>query len=358
MKVSKIYTKILLATLAVGASMNSYSGNEDRVGSAGATELLINPWGRSAAFGSAGVASGEGLSSIYTNIAGLAFTNKTQIVFDYNNWLGGSGISVNSAGIAQRINETTVLSLGVVGLTMGDIEITTEDQPEGGIGYFSPKLSNINLGFAHEFSNSIYAGLNVKAISNSISNVRTNSVAFDAGIKYVTGEEDQIKFGITLKNVGPSMTAKGDGLAYQMIYEESGEEATVEQRSQSYELPSLLALGASYDFNFTEVSKLTIAGAFYANSFSNDQISLGADYGMEIDKAAFHVTAGYVYEKGIFSQEIAYGSRLTALSGFSAGLSVDARMGENDNRIGFQYAYRTANPFNGIHTIGVTLDIR
>ena len=50
-------------------------------------------------------------------------------------------------------------------------------------------------------------------ISESISNLKANGVALDAGIRYVTGEQDQIKFGIALKNVGPVMRFKGDGLA-------------------------------------------------------------------------------------------------------------------------------------------------
>ncbi len=44
-------------------------------------------------------------------------------------------------------------------MNFGDIDITTEDLPEGGIGTFSPKLTTINLGYAKEFSNSIYGGL-------------------------------------------------------------------------------------------------------------------------------------------------------------------------------------------------------
>jgi histidinol phosphatase-like PHP family hydrolase len=79
-----------------------------------------------------------------------------------------------------------------------------------------------------------------------------NGVAIDAGIRYVTGEQDQIKFGITLKNVGPTMRFKGDGLATQINYVSTGGKATLEQRSQAFEMPSLLAIGGSYDFIFNK----------------------------------------------------------------------------------------------------------
>ena len=358
MKMQNILSKTILSALALSLSVTTFAGNKDRIGSAGATELLINPWARGAAFGDAGVSCGNGLSAIYTNIAGLAFTDKTEIIFDRTSWLGGSGISINAAGLAQRISESTVLSVAVMSMGFGDIDITTVDLPEGGIGTYSPKYNNFNVGFAHEFSNSIYGGINLKVISESISNVKGSGIAFDAGIRYVSGEQDQIKFGITLKNVGPTMRPKGDGLSISVLYPETGKTATLEQRAAEFEMPSLLSIGASYDFNFSETSKLTLAGAFSANSFSNDQLKLGVDYALDIEKAAFHLTAGYIYEKGIFSKDFNYTSRLTAISGFTAGLAVDAKVGKNGNHMGIQYTFRTAKPFGGAHSIGVTINLK
>jgi len=357
MNMKNILGKSLLSAIAISLSLSTFAGNDDRTGSAGSTELLINPWSRSAAFGSAGVANGNGLAAIYTNIAGLAFTPKTQIIFDRTAWLGGAGIAINSAGIAQRVNESTVLSFAVVSMNFGELEVTTVDQPEGGIGTFTPKLNNFNVGFAHEFSNSIYGGLNVKFLSQAIANVKGKGVAFDAGIRYVTGEEDNIKFGITLKNVGPTMTVSGDGLA-SFVKLQTGQQATLEQRSAEFELPSLLSIGGSYDFNFSETSKLTTALAFTANSFSTDQYKLGLDYEIDTEKAAFHIIGGFIYQKGMFNKEFGYGARLTALSGLTAGFSVDAIVGENKNNLGLQYTYRTANPFNGVHSVGVTLNLK
>ena len=48
-----------------------------RVGSAGASELLINPFGRSSGWGSANIAGVTGLEGQYSNVAGLASTEKT-----------------------------------------------------------------------------------------------------------------------------------------------------------------------------------------------------------------------------------------------------------------------------------------
>jgi hypothetical protein len=330
------------------------AGNEDRVGSAGASQLLVNPWARSCASGDAGIANVNGLEASYLNIAGLAFTDKTQIKFNYTNWMGSAGIAFNSAGIAQRIGESNVIAVSVQSMNFGDIAITTVANPEGNIGFFSPRSNVFNVGYARNFSSSISGGVNFKVISESISNLKANGIALDAGIRYVTGENDQVKFGITLKNVGPVMRFKGDGLSQQVTYLSVGNVATLEQRSATYEMPSLLAIGGSYDFIFNEHNKLNLALGFTANSFSNDQYRLGLDYGMTGDKVAFNVRAGFVYEKNLLNAE----NRSNALIGPTAGFSLDALVGKNKSALGIEYATRFAGIFGIIHTIGATINLK
>lgn len=346
--------KNLLFTSGLIVTVFANAGNEDRVGSSGAAQLLINPWARSAATGDAGISTVNGLEASFVNIAGLAFTDKTQIKFNYSNWMGNAGISFNSAGLAQRVSETDVISVSVQSMNFGDIPITTVANPEGNIGFFSPRANIFNVGYARAFSSSIYAGINFKVISESISNLKSNGIAIDAGIRYVTGERDQIKFGIALKNVGPVMRYKGDGLAQQIQYISTEFVGTLEQRSATFELPSLLSIGGSYDFIFNESNKLNLALGFTANSFSNDQYRVGLDYAMTGENVAFNLRAGYVYEKNLFSAE----NRSNALVGPTAGFSIDAIVGENKSALGIEYATRFAGVFGTIHTIGATINLK
>jgi len=350
--------KSLVQKITLGLSLVStlyvVAGNEDRVGSAGASHLLVNPWARSSALADATIANSNGLEATFTNIAGLAFTDKTQIKFNYTNWMGNSGIQLNGAGIAQRISESDVIAISIQSMNFGDIPITTVANPEGNIGFFSPRANVFNLGYAREFSSSIYGGINFKVISENISNMKASGVAIDAGIRYVTGENDQIKFGIALKNVGPVMKYKGDGLAQQATYVSTGFISSMEERSASFEMPSLLSIGGSYDFIFNEVSKLNLALGFTANSFMNDQYRIGFDYGMVTPKLAFNVRAGYVYEKNILNAE----NRSNALLGPTAGFSIDALAGKNKSAIGLEYCARFAGIFGTIHTIGATISLK
>ncbi len=345
--------QISLIILSV-LSLNLNAGNEDRVGSAGASQLLINPWARSSAWGGAGISSVGGLEAVHLNVAGLAYVDKTEVGFTTTNWLVGTGININTIGIAQKVGESNALSLGFVSFDYGDIPITTTENPEGGLGTFSPSNFILHLAYAREFSASISGGVNIKIINEGISNVRATGVALDAGVRYTTGEFDHIKFGLALKNVGPPMSYSGDGLAYEAInpFSSADERFTYETRSAEFELPSLLNIGGSYDFIFGETSKLTTAVGFTSNSFSRDQYRIGAEYTYNHKLATVILRGGASLEKGMFS-----GDSQTDFVGPTAGVSVDLPVTKSKSTLGVDYSYRMTNNFGGVHSIGVRLNL-
>ena len=348
----KFFKKTILI-IAVLSSCSVWAGNEDRAGSAGATDLLINPWARSSAWGSAGLSSVNGLEAVFLNVAGLAYADQTEVQFCRTNWMGNiSGIGLNSAGLAQRVGEAGVLGISFVSLNYGDIEITTTALPEGGIGYFNPSSTNFTVSYAKKFSSSISGGMNLKVVSQSISNVSAQGVAIDAGIRYVTGDQDNIKFAISLKNVGPPMSYSGDGLSLDMLNPSTSLAIGMVQRSSSFEMPSQLSIGTSYDFIFSENSVLTAAGSFSANSFSRDQFHGGLKWKVKTDKASFGLMGGFVYEQGIFNAD----EMATALSGPCGGFSFEFPFGDSGSNIGINYAYRQS-VLVGIHTVGGRINI-
>ena len=348
----KFFKKTILI-IAVLSSCSVWAGNEDRAGSAGATDLLINPWARSSAWGSAGLSSVNGLEAVFLNVAGLAYADQTEVQFCRTNWMGNiSGIGLNSAGLAQRVGEAGVLGISFVSLNYGDIEITTTALPEGGIGYFNPSSTNFTVSYAKKFSSSISGGMNLKVVSQSISNVSAQGVAIDAGIRYVTGDQDNIKFAISLKNVGPPMSYSGDGLSLDMLNPSTSLSIGMVQRSSSFEMPSQLSIGTSYDFIFSENSVLTAAGSFSANSFSRDQFHGGLKWKVITDKASFGLMGGFVYEQGIFNAD----EMATALSGPCGGFSFEFPFGDSGSNIGINYAYRQS-VLGGIHTVGGRINI-
>ena len=79
--------KLILVFVLSFFSTFSFAGNEQRAGQAGASELLINPWARSSGWAGANVAGVRGLEGIYSNVAGLAFVEKTELIFSQTSWL-------------------------------------------------------------------------------------------------------------------------------------------------------------------------------------------------------------------------------------------------------------------------------
>jgi hypothetical protein len=370
MKNLYLVSTILIAFTVSLLSTEAFAGNEQRVGSNGASELLINPWARSSGWGDANVACVVGLEGMYQNIAGMAFTRKTELAFTNTQWLGGSGISVNSGGFATKVGETGVLGLNVMNMNFGKIDITTADLPEGGIGTFNPTFNTISLGYAREFSNSIYGGIAVKMISENIANVGTSGFAIDAGIQYVTGigkdkagnrNRDNLHFGITMKNVGTTMKFTGDGMSF-TGFSENGTGMTIEHRSQEFELPSLIKIGFSYNIRLApkvdEVNEtvssdhnMILAANFTSNSFTQDQYHFGMEYAF---KDYFFLRGGYVYEDGILDIE----TRSTAYTGPTAGMTLQVPVNkENKSVLGIDYSYRFTNPFGGVHTFGVRITL-
>lgn len=365
--------RFIVILFALLLSSFIYAGNDQRAGQAGASELLINPWARSSGFGGANSASIHGLEAIYLNVAGTAFTRSTELLFSHSNWLVGTDIAINSFGFSQKVGETGVLSLALMSMDFGDIQITTVDLPEGGLGTFHPHYTNINLAYAKAFSNSIYGGINFKIINESISDLSAGGVAIDAGIQYVTGfgsykigdktkrKTDNLMFGISMKNVGPTMKFKGDGMSFTGTVP-AGVTMTVEQRSADFELPSLIKIGFSYKipivFDVDTIKKernvkqeLTIAGTFTSNSFIKDQYSLGLEYNF---KNIIMVRAGYVYEKGLWDYE----TRTTAFTGPTAGLSVQIPLNKEKGSVfAIEYSYRDTDPFSGVHSIGARVTL-
>ncbi|HRH70985.1 MAG: PorV/PorQ family protein [Flavobacteriales bacterium] len=343
---------MVAAALLALAGTPAFAGNPDRAGSAGATQLLINPWTRSAGWGLANSASLRGVEAMYGNVAGLSMVNKTEILFSNTRWLSGSGTTINSIGFGQKLGASGVLGISATTMGFGELEVRTENDPAGGLGTFSPTMANIGISYAKSFSNSIHGGLLVRMVSESIANVRAQGVCFDAGIHYVTGPKENVHFGIALKNVGPAMSFSGDGLSVQGLLADGGsDQLTLEQRSARFEIPSLLNIGATYDWHLNETSRLSFAGTFISNSFTKDQGVFGVEYAF---RKMFHLRGGYMYEAGITDDA----ERTTVYTGPSAGLSIDLPFGEEKkSAVAIDYSYRSTNPFAGIHSVGIRISL-
>lgn len=351
-------TKAILAACVLGLSGQAFAGNRDRIGQSGASELLLNPWGQSTGVFGMNTAYVKGVDALKTNIAGLSYVEKTEIGVAHTRYLSGSGVGINNLAIAQRLGNFGVLGANIMAMGFGELPISTYDQPEGGIGNFSPQFFNIELGFAKEFSNSIRAGVGVTFVSEQVVNVSASGIAFEAGIQYTTGKRDNFHFGITLRNLGSNMRFTGNGFTINSeMPTVRGESLNQQFPTEKFEMPTYLNFGAAYDFYLDEnrlksaedkpKHRATVMASFTSNSFQNDYLGLGLEYSF---REMFMLRGGFRHENDIFDSE----NSATFYTGFSAGATVQHRLGDKGPRVAIDYSFRpTSRPNNGVHAFSL-----
>ena len=383
---------VLVALISVGTSYSVLAGNRDRSGQAGASHLLIDPWARTNGMANAGIAEVRGLESVYSNVAGLSFVKRTDFAFNRTQYLVGSncGININAIGFAQHLGKAKdfgTLGISFSSMGFGQVQVTTVAQPEGGLGNFKPSLTTIGIHFAKSFNHFIKGGVSLKIINESIADLHATGFAIDAGVQYVAGKFENFKIGVTLKNIGLPMSYKGDGMSFRGRINNTGVEQTLNVRSAEFEMPSLLAIGVSYDFlwfggEYANMSKedraaegltrdeaqhrLTLAASFTANSYSRDIFAVGMEYGF---MRYFMIRAGYSLENVTSKKETNENGEqeLAAVlfnsDSFFLGPSVGAtvaiplsktNVGQN---IYIDYAYRFTNKWRGNHLIGIKVSL-
>ena len=334
----------------------AFAGNPDRQGEAGAAELLLNPWARSAGVHGMSTASVSGVESMRINVAGLSRISKGELSASNSRLYEGTGMAQNSIGFATKVGANGAFGVSIVAMDFGDIEITSTAQPEGNGGTYSPNFFNLGLGYAftykgeEENSGAISVGILLRAISESIPDLSASGFALDAGVQYVSGEQENFKLGISLRNIGTPMQFGGEGLTFRTEAPDGtiAYDISVATLAEDFELPSVLNIGVSYDFYFDKEIYLRGLTNFTSNAFSTDQVGVG----LELSYNNL-VTLRGAYKADVGSEEDKVANLYT---GVAAGVSIDVPLKRAENRVvGIDYAFRATNPFRGTHNFTVRL---
>lgn len=361
------YILQLMSITALFSSMQVQAGNPDRAGGAGATQLLINPYSRSAGMLGANTASARGVEAFNLNIGGLAYTNKTEIAFSRVNYLQGTGVYINNLALSQHLGGGNVIGLTLNSFDFGSIPVTTESQPDGTLGTFSPQVLNIGVAYARKFSNSITGGMTLRVISEGVSNVTASGVGLDAGVQYQTTlngkdekkkkiKKEDFRFGIAVRNIGPNMQYSGSGLSFRSINPITGADRRALMGSESFNLPALVHIGAAYDMRLDDKStenyfhRLTANGNFNYNAFSANVTTVGLEYAF---KEMIMLRGGYAYQENVNDKT----DYRTQYYGFAGGVGFVFPVSKSGTTLAVNYAYAPTRVFNGIHNITISLSL-
>lgn len=331
-----------------------FAGNPDRQGESGASELLLNPWARSAGLQTMSTSFITGVEALRLNPAGLVHIRKTQLLIGHTLLYNKTGVRINAAGLATKISDHGAFGVSLMAMDFGDIPVTTTQQPEGTGATFSPNFFHIGIAYAHEFENKVSVGATIRLISESTSDISAQGVAIDAGVQYVTGDQDNFKFGISLRNTGTPMSFAGEGLSLRFQNPDGNISypLTYDKRAARFELPSVLNIGASYNIIVNPKHNFIVLGNFTSNSFSRDQIGGGLEYSFN---NILQLRAAYQYEMGYSSDQVI---KEQVYTGLSAGFSLQVPMTKDKEKaFGIDYAFRATNPWEGTHSLTVRLDL-
>ena len=337
----KKYIIILTLVISVCTITELNAGNPTKRGTAGAQELLLSVGGRGTALSGAAVSLSSGLDAIHWNPAGLAggFTNSNvEALFSKTDYIEDVGI--NYAGLGINVSEFGILAFTLKSLSFGDIDVTTEDFPDGTGDTYSPSLITLTASYSNQLTDRISIGVTTKYISESIQRTTATGFAVDAGVIYKVssgGRLDGLRFGVVLKNIGPNMQFNGADLEEMKIPNASDPAAQpmpFRYISQSFELPSTFDMGVSYDYSVAPDITVTPMVSFQNVNFGDDQFKLAAELNY----------SNFIFARGGYNMPANETTETINVNGPSFGFGINYGMGSSV--LGLDYSYSSIAVFD------------
>ncbi len=338
-----INKKILLLMICLLMTVIVHGQGVTKTGTTAAKFLSIGVGPRANAMGAAITSTVDDATAMYWNPAGIAFVDKFQGIFTYTKMF--ADINVNYVGIVLPAGELGNFGINVTALNVGEMEVTTEDYPDGTGATFNAGSYAFGVSYARNITEDFVFGATVKYITESIYNSSANGIAVDIGTTFNTPFYG-IKFASSITNFGTKMQMTGDDLLvrYDQNPNSSGNNETVDAHlsTDEYELPLRLQIGISRDFELLEGQDLTLAvDANYPND--NDRwVNVGGELSLFDDLIEFR--GGY---KALFLEDSQEGLTLGVGLNYS-GLGL--------LNISVDYAFQKYEYLDNIHSFGVILE--
>jgi len=320
-----------------------FAGDIARQGTSSASELLIPVGARSIAMGGATVSNITGAEAMFYNPAGMAASNKSEVLFNNMNWIG----DINLNYLAATFNGESIGTFGLSfkSLDFGDIEETTEDYPDGTGNTYSPSFIIVGLSYSRMLTEKITAGITTKYIHEGILQTEASTIAFDLGVQY--SFNNNLRLGVVMKNVGGKMKFAGRNL--ERTYQISGADINADNGyyegvALASDVPSLFTFGMAYTVDLNEDNLVNLTGTFSSLNDASDKSNIGLEYSWQ---NMVFLRGGYNY----LSE-----GQTDNIFGASFGAGIKYQIGDFD--VYFDYAYmQMTNYFdaNNVFTIKLGL---
>lgn len=331
---------VLVALSLVWGAGEGQAAGRNRVGTAAAPELLIPVGARDMALGGASIANTSGLEALHWNPAGLARAKAAaNAMFSTMSYL--ADINVNYLAISGRFRRLGSLAVSLKTLDIGNIPITTERQPDGTGGEFSPTFFVLGLTYARNLTDRISLGTTLHYISNALDRVDATAVSFSAGLQYLNlGNVEGLDFGLAVKHIGQRMQYRGPGLLNRGTLQDLRRPtAFYKVEASSADLPSLFEIGLGYRYSLADLGRVNFSSMFQHHNYNYDQYKVGVEY---LYRDLLALRGGFDYAADAEEDSYLYGTS------FGMGLKFDLKGILQDVRL--DYAYTTVDHFDALNT--------
>jgi len=241
MKIIRSSTLVIFITALAFGQFNDTPQVVSKVATTAGNWLKLGADVRAMAMGGAGVASGRGVSAIPSNPAAIAYLNNSQVYFSKVNYFAGISQLVFAGG--AKLGRSDFLAFNLFFLGSGDIERTTEDQPNGTGSFYNTASLSLRTSYAKRLTDRLKVGISLNYINDRLDDVRMNTFTFDIGSNFSTGIYGFV-LGMAISNFGPEITYYGSGLDtdVSLVEDASGQ---LKKVTRSFPLPLSFRLGVA-----------------------------------------------------------------------------------------------------------------
>lgn len=312
----RIFYISMIVLILIGMSLMARSGPY-RVGTTTANFLEIGVGSAANAMGEASVAAVRDLSSVYWNVAGLAFLEKHEVQFSYQPWI--ADISVGFVGVGIVLPIVGNLALSIKTMDYGQIGVTTLEMQEGTGETYSSLEYVAAFSYSRKLAQWFAFGASGKYVASNIWHMNASALALDLGVMVNThffagkkNRENGLTFGMSISNYGTRMQYDGMNLlrSIDILPDQTGNYKDVEGqfRLQYWELPLVLRVGIAIYPLVSNSQKLTIAlDALHPNN-NCESVNVGGQYQYNLPGTGRLFLRGGFHS--LFMDETGYGMTL------------------------------------------------
>jgi len=317
---SRALKTAFLATVALLAWTTEMAAQNPNVGTAGAKFLKIPAGARAAALGGAVVASIDDPSAVFWNPAGIVGVRSAGLQVSHTPWWATT--KINNVALVTSFEDFGSIGVSLTTLTMDDMEVTTELEPEGTGQMFDAGDMMIGFTYARRLTQDFTVGITAKYVNQRIWNETANGWALDIGTQYRIGFRD-LTLAMSMMNFGPDMSYDGSDLdvkydANNNIPENRLTPARLDP--ETYPLPLSFQLGVSMTaLSMDGLSLLLAADVVHPND-NVERVHVGGELAILEN---FFLRGGYRFGYDLESAT------------FGAGASLPI----GDTKLTFDYAY-------------------